>query len=211
MMKKEVYLLVFLLFLIQASGQHYIYGRVYDSYDSIKAHGREIMIYYIGDETNNATCIVGGFGKVWPNDYGCDAEAIPNHNFIEGDVIYARVLEDNSSYAAGTIKVTTQLGQGWSEMPDMILTDTTKSAILYKGWNLIGYSKEPLYWLDITVYDGKQSKKILEAADWIQTTAFFFDASVQSYRTLPIEDQYLKAWNGYWVYSMKDRLILVME
>jgi len=120
---KITFLLFIVIFILEASfvyAEHFIVGIVNDAADSTAANGHTVIIYYENDEVNNVSDIIGeGFNE--DNEYFLDAEEIPNHVWVPGDEIFAKVFDNGDGYIAGPVSVVTT-GAGFDEEPDMTLT-----------------------------------------------------------------------------------------
>ncbi len=82
---------------------------------------------------------------------------------------------------------------------------------LSKGWNLFGHSSiEPFNWSEALVSDGTETKSILEADDWLQSTIYYFDSENHIYRFTPGDDSHLRPSKGYWLYAVEDNLTLTL-
>ncbi len=85
-----------------------------------------------------------------------------------------------------------------------------------RGWYLIGASHSDVNFENITVKKGEETKTFTEAANlWIQDPFNSYDSSAKGYFNagfLPTDtDHYLRAWNGYWVYTFEDNLKLIIS
>jgi len=68
--------------------------------------------------------------------------------------------------------------------------------------NVDGYVQEnSMPWSSVLVTNGSETKPVLEARDWLQTTIYAYD---QGYKFIPGDDDYIYPWKGYWVYANKN-------
>jgi hypothetical protein len=104
------------------------------------------------------------------------------------------------------------------------------------GWTIIGhpysypqpetapgepyYVGTPYLWDNVSVTDGTVTKSMYDAcqygANWLDSTAFWFDSSNQSLINLGLSDDFpqcdsLIAWHGYWVRTFRDNLALILD
>jgi hypothetical protein len=125
MKRKVIFALVFVSVFIALTGgaeaAHWITGTVNDAVDSTPADGHTAIIYYLGDEANYASDVIGpAGGSGTANKYLCDAEAIPGHVWVPGDEIYVAVIDTGDGYTAGPVSVVTTAA-GFDVAPDMTL------------------------------------------------------------------------------------------
>jgi hypothetical protein len=87
-----------------------------------------------------------------------------------------------------------------------------RNIALSDGWNLFGYSlEEPYDWSKATVTDGTETKTLAEAqaAGWLQATIYYFSGPDQYYKFVPGDDDHLRTWNGYWLYSDRELTLIL--
>jgi hypothetical protein len=67
-------------------------------------------------------------------------------------------------------------------------------------------------WQDVEVVNGSDKLNILEAqsSGWLQGTIYYFDENLQHYKLVPGDDPYIYSWRGYWLYSNRDDLQLII-
>jgi hypothetical protein len=110
--KRTVFALVLVIALVALTGgaeaAHWITGTVNDAVDSTPADGHTAIIYYLGDEANYASDVIGpAGGSGTANKYLCDAEAIPGHVWKVGDELYVMVIDTGDGYTAGPVSLVT--------------------------------------------------------------------------------------------------------
>jgi len=115
--------------------------------------------------------------------------------------------------AAPVPEIKQELKQGWNLFSPAAELDSLDMNIQLKdGWNLFGYSsEEPFKWSEAFVDNNGDVKSIEDAqlAGWLQSTVYYFDEEVQTYKFVPGDDEYLRANNGYWLYAV-DNLTLIL-
>jgi len=68
-------------------------------------------------------------------------------------------------------------------------------------------------WLGANVTNGIVVKTITQARNsgWILLSATYFDEDMQRYRTVPRHDENVHPWRGYWIFSRRKGLSLLLE
>lgn len=123
---KRILVLITLLFIPSVYSQHWIWGEAFDAVDGFSANNMVVAAYYLGDEANNRTDIIGTSGQAGAdNEYMIDATLIPGHTFSLGDTIYLKIVDNGSDYVSWNISVDT-LNPGFDEAPNMTLNTSTK-------------------------------------------------------------------------------------
>jgi peroxiredoxin len=75
------------------------------------------------------------------------------------------------------------------------------------GGSLVG-NRMP--WNDLDVIYGLETKSLSDAHDagWLDAVIYYHDANDGTYKSLPADDQDIRPWKGYWIYSNLDGLKL---
>jgi len=129
-----------------------------------------------------------------------------NGSYVESDRVVLSIIDKNVEKLINMINIS----YGWNLIS--FLDENDSIAIpLDIGWNLFGYSTEgPLLWETVNLTDGIDIKNVNEAglSGWIQPLIYYYGD--RSYSFVPNDDSYLRKNKGYWIYSMRDDLVLML-
>ncbi len=110
-----ILIFLFILTTTKVKAAHAVCGKVDNSINNVSVMWRSVIIYYHGDKGNNISCQIGENNK-----YCCDSEAIPEHAWKIGNIIFVEVLDFGDGYKAGPVN-TIMTGSGYDIMPEMTL------------------------------------------------------------------------------------------
>jgi len=102
--------------------------------------------------------------------------------------------------------------KGWNLFSPLTNDNITEDKIinLNLGWNLFGYStEEPFEWSNALFRNASETKTLDQAITsyWIQGTIYYYN---KIYKFIPGNDNYLRNNKGYWLYSMRDDIDLII-
>ncbi len=101
-----LYISVFFLLSINAIGAPLICGEISNAYDGTEPAWREVVIYTENTEPNNDSCIV----NAWDNVYCCDPDLIPSYDWNAGDILHAKMVDNEGNYVSNSVSLTTDYG-----------------------------------------------------------------------------------------------------
>ncbi len=141
--------------------------------------------------------------------YNTEVTEITWTNLPNGNYAYYVEVYDTAEQNARTSTRTIILNKSIPDYPVAPL-----NIQLFNSWNLFSHSStEPYYWYNATITNGTETKTIAEAATsgWLQSTIYYYDAESQYYKFIPGDDNYIYSKRGYWLYSNKDDLTLIIS